>query len=200
MIGDTHDFGVGRRVCPENWSALRAVGEAANTRLCDAQAADARPAPDVVTFEQVTRPSQTSDGLSAPGLRFGDPRVMALLSAVVGFSHLIAGFTNRGLRDRMAALLDAAYTSRQATYDLRRLKRKGLIRRLPGRQRYELTPLGRRIAVLFVKTYGRVLTPGLVALDPALPAELAARSPLAVAWRRLDRTLDDYIGGAMIAA
>ncbi len=187
VIGDTHDFGVGRRVCPTNWSALRAVGEAANTRLCDAQAADARPAPDVITFGEVTRPSRTSDGLSAPGLRFGDPRVMALLSALVGFGYLIAGFTNRGLRDRMAALLEADYTGRQATYDLRRLKRKSLIRRLPGRQRYELTPLGRRVAVLFVKTYGRVLTPGMIELDPALPVELARRSPLAVAWTRLDR-------------
>ena len=154
----------------------------------------------MVIFGRVTRPSQTADGLSAPGLRFGDPRAMALLAAIVGFGHLIAGFTNRGLRDRMSALLDAPYTSRQATYDLRRLKRKGLIRRLPGRQRYELTPLGRRVAVLFVKTYGRVLTPGLIELDPALPVELAHGSPLALAWHRLDRTLDDYISRAMIAA
>ena len=136
----------------------------------------------------MTRPSRTPDGLSAPGLRFGDPRAMALLAALIGHGHLIAGFTNRGLRERVAVLLEATATSsRQATYDLRRLKRKGLIRRLPGRQRYELTPLGRRVAVLFIKTYGRVLTPGLIALDPALPTELASRSPLALAWRRLDR-------------
>jgi len=154
----------------------------------------------VVTFGTVTRPTRTPDGLTAPGLRFGDPRVMALLAALVGHGWLIAGFTNRGLRDRVAVLLDHAYSSRQATYDLRRLKRKGLIRRLPGRQRYELTPLGRRIAVLVIKTYGRVLTPGLIALDPALPIELASRSPLALAWRRLDRTLDGYIDRALIAA
>jgi hypothetical protein len=179
LIGDTRDFGIGRSVCPKNWSALRAVGEAANTRLCDAQAADAHPAPDVVTFSEVTRPSQTPDGLSARGLRFGDPRVMALLAALVGHGYLIAGFTNRALRERMASLLDSDYTNRQATYDLRRLKRKGLIRRLPGRQRYELTPLGRRIAVLFVKTYGRVLTPGLIALDQPSRSSWSAgaRSP-----------------------
>lgn len=200
VIGDTHDFGVGRRVCPTNWSALRAVGEAANARLCDAQAADARPAPDVVTFGEVTRPSRTSDGLTAPGLRFGDPRAMALLGALLSFGHLIAGFTNRELRERVAVLLEATYSARQATYDLRRLRRKGLIHRLPGRQRYLLTPLGRRVAVLFVKTYGRVLIPGLIALDPDLPADLTARSPLSLAWRRLDRALNDYIGQEMIAA
>ena len=50
--------------------------------------------------------------------------------------------------------------------------------RLPHANRYQLTPPGRRVAVLFTKTYGRVLAPGLVQLDPSLPAELAARSPL----------------------
>jgi hypothetical protein len=100
----------------------------------------------------------------------------------------------------VAVLLGSQYTGRQATYDLRRLRRKGLITRLPGHHRYRLTLLGRRVAVLFVKAYGRVLTPGLVALDPDLPARLAARSPLAMAWRRLDSTLDAYIGRAMIAA
>jgi hypothetical protein len=91
VVGDTGDFGIGRRVTAANWKALRAVGEQANRRLCDAQAADARPAPDVVTFTQVTRPSQTPDGLHAPGLRFGDPRVMAVLAALVGFATSWSG-------------------------------------------------------------------------------------------------------------
>jgi hypothetical protein len=139
VICDTRDFGIGRRVTAENWTALRAVGQAANQRLCDAQAADARPAPDVATFAEVTLPS-TTDGQHAPGLRFGDPRVMAVLAAIVGFTHLLAGFDNPTLVRLVTSLLDAPYTSRQATYDLRRLKRKGLIVRLPGRHRYQLTP------------------------------------------------------------
>jgi hypothetical protein len=40
--------------------------------------------------------------------------------------------------------------------------------------------------VLFTKTYGRILGPGLTELDPRLPPELAQRSPLATAWRALD--------------
>ena len=175
VIGDTRDFGIGRRVRPENWSALRAVGESANTRLCDAQAADARPAPDVVTFDRVTRPSHPDDGPSTPGLRFGDPRVMALLTVLVGFGPLIAGFTNRTLRERLEALQGHPYSARQATYDLRRLRRKGLITRLSGRHRYLVTPFGRRVAVLFVKTYGRVLTPGFISLDPSLDTSIITR-------------------------
>lgn len=200
VICDTRDFGIGRRVNADNWHALRAVGQTANRRLCEAQACDAAPAPDVVTFEQVTLPSDGADGLHAAGLRFGDRRVMAVLSAVVGFTHLPAGFDNRRLTALVGTLLDQPYTARQATYDLRRLRRKDLIERIPGSHRYQLTALGRRIAVLFVKAYGRVLAPGLVQLDPALPADLRRRSPLAQAWRQLDTTLDAYIAAQMVAA
>ena len=119
---------------------------------------------------------------------------MALFAALVGHGHLIAGFTNRVLRERVAVLLDHAYSSRQGTYDLRRLKRKGLIRRLPGGQCHELTPLGRQIAVLFIKTYCRVLTPGLIALGPDLPIELANRSPLAFAGLELDLIVEHQAG------
>ncbi len=200
VIADTRDFGIGRRVNRRNWQALRAIGDDANRRLCDAQASDARPAPDVVTFAQVTRPSTTADGLQAPSLRFGDPRVMALLAALLGFGHILAGFTNAQLVQLVGTLLDAPYTARQATYDLRRLRRKGLIQRLPHAQRYHLTPLGRRVAVLFAKTYGRVLCPGFVMLDLALDPALGTRSPLHLAWRQLNRTLDDFIDTQMLAA
>lgn len=197
---DTRDFGIGRRVCVENWNALRAVGESANRRLFDAEAQDAMPAPDVVTFQRVTRPSTNEDGLTTPGLRFGDPRVTALFAALVGFCFLLTGFTNSQLVQRVSVLLNTRYTVRQATYDLRRLKRKGLIRRISKVNRYQLTPLGRGVAVLFTKAYGRVLAPGLALVDPALPDDIARRSPLATAWRTLDRTLDDFTKRSLLAA
>ena len=120
---------------------------------------------------------------------------MAILAALVGFFYLIRGFTNRQLVERVAALLDSPYTNRQATYDLRRLKRKGLIEKIAGTQRFQLTRLGRRVAMLFTKTYGRVLAPGLSVLDPrlqmtyrrvALSAQLdaALRKRSTILWKR----------------
>ena len=200
VICNTDDFEIGRRVCAENWHALRAVGESANRRLCDAEAADAQPAPDVATFDRVTRPSTTDDGLYAAGLHFGDPRVMAVLAALTSFCHLIVGFRNHQLVERVRALLQASYTCRQATYDLRRLKRKGLIVKVPHSHRYQLTSHGRKIAVLFTKAFGRVLAPGLTALDLRLPEDVAARSKLATAWRQLERAIDDFMEREMIAA
>lgn len=200
VICDTQDFDIGRRVCAKNWDALRAVGESANQALCEAEAADAQPAPDVATFCHVTRPSTAEDGQYAASLRFGEPRVMAVLGALVGFGYLVAGFANRQLVERVAALLQTPYGCRQATYDLRRLKRKGLIEKLPQAQRYRLTRLGRRVAVLFTKAYGRVLAPGLSALDPQLPADVIERRDLSRVWRCFDRALDAFIQQQMVAA
>ena len=56
------------------------------------------------------------------------------------------------------------------------------------------------MAVLFTKAYGRVLGPGLAALDPGLPEHLSKRSPLATAWRTLDLVLDRFIDQGLAAA
>ena len=93
VISDTRDFGIGRRVCAKNWTALRAVGETANRRLCDAEAQTAQAAPDVVTLTHVTRPSTTPDGLHAPSACFrrpagyGTPRVARPLQPPAGRLH-----------------------------------------------------------------------------------------------------------------
>lgn len=167
--------------------------------FCGPQA-DAQPAPDVATFCRVTRPSTNDDGLYAAALRFGEQRVMAILAALVGFCYLIRGFTNRQLVERVGALLQSPYTCRQATYDLRRLKRKDLIAKVTHTNRYQLTNLGRRVAVLFTKTYGRILAPGLSALDPHLPEEATAGSSLSTAWRCFEKALDDFMQAEMVAA
>ena len=155
-------------------------------------------APDSTTLQRVVSPS-TEDGLPAPALRFGDQRVMALLSCLCSYRHLFAGLTNKSLRELVAGLIPG-YSARQMTYDLRRLRRKGLIRRVPESQRYELTDHGRRIAVFFTKTYTRILNPSLAELDPALPDEIAQRSPLARAWRAFEQALDARIADAHLTA
>ena len=123
---------------------------------------------------------------------------MALLSCLCVYTHLFHGLTNRSLRELVAGLIPG-YSPRQMTYDLRRLRRKGLIRRLPRSQRYELTEHGRRIAVFFTKTYTRIVNPSLAELDPALPAEIAQRSPLARAWRAFEDALEARIADAAIS-
>ena len=124
---------------------------------------------------------------------------MALLSCLCSYRHLFTGLTNRSLRELVAGLIPG-YSARQMTYDLRRLRRKGLVHRVHGSQRYELTDHGRRIAVFFTKTYTRILNPSLTELDPALPDEIAKRSPLARAWRAFEQALDARIADANLTA
>ena len=137
-INDTRDFGIKRRVTAENWDALIDVGHQVNQRLLDHQLDACACAPDATLLERVVLPSVTPDGLPAPGLRFGEPRTMVLLACLCSFQHLFAGLTNRSLRELIAGLIPG-YTARQMTYDLRRLRRKGFIQRIPRTQRYELT-------------------------------------------------------------
>ena len=156
-------------------------------------------APDVATLERIVLPSRDANDLPAPALRFGDPRVQALLASLCAYTHLLEGISNRSLRELVARFLPG-YTPRQMTYDLRRLRRNGFLLRIEGSNRYRLTADGRRLAVFFAKTYARVVTPALAELDPALPAEIAARSPLARSWRSFEHALDARISDAALAA
>jgi hypothetical protein len=197
-VNDTRDFGIGRLLTIDNWDALLRVGHDINQRLLDAQLQACACAPDATTLQRVVLPSR-EEGQPAPGLRFGDPRVMALLSALCAYAHLLEGITNRSLRTLVAGLIPG-YSARQMTYDLRRLRRKGFIARIPGTQRYQLTAHGRRLAVFLTKTHARILCPTLAELDPALPPDIASRTPLARAWRQLEQALDARIADAAITA
>jgi hypothetical protein len=197
-VNDTRDFGIGRRLTQENWDALVAIGHQVNQRFLDHQLEACHCAPDAATLARVVLPS-IEDGLPAPGLRFGEPRTMALLACLCCFQHLFAGLTNRTLRGLIAGLIPG-YSARQMTYDLRRLRRKRFIQRIPRTQRYELTSDGRRLAVFLTKTYTRIVNPSLAELDPALPPDIADRAPLAKTWRAFEHALQDRINSAAIAA
>jgi hypothetical protein len=197
-VNDPYDFGVKRTLSADTWQALLTLGHDVNARLMAAQLQACQCAPDPAALQAVVLPS-TRDGLPAPGLRFGDPRVMALLACLCHWSHLFNGLTNRSLRELVADLI-AGYTARQATYDLRRLRRKGLIRRVPRSQRYELTDHGRMIAVFFTKTHTRIVNPSLAELDPRLPDPIARTTTLGRSWRQFEHALDQRIQQAAIAA
>ena len=197
-VNDTRDFAVGRMLTDANWDALVNIGHRINQRLLSHQLEARHCAPDATLLQRVVLPSK-HDGLPAPGLRFGEPRTMALLACLCCFQHLFAGLTNRSLRELIAGLIPG-YGPRQMTYDLRRLRRKGFIQRIPRSQRYQLTSEGRRLAVFFTKTYTRTVNPSLAELHPQLPTNIADRTPLAKSWRAFEHALQDRITAAAITA
>lgn len=145
-------------------------------------------------FAALVLPSRTPDSQPAPGLKFGQPRVMALLAALCLFGLTPEGITNRRLRPQGAALLgqsDAQYTARQMGYDLRRLSRKGLIARVDGKLCYSLTAHGRRVALFLTKLYARVLRPGFQAFDRRIVSQ--APPPLRTALAAVDAAIDTLL-------
>lgn len=102
------------------------------------------------------------------------------------------GLTNKSLRALTARLPGTSYSASQMTYDLRRLRLNGLIRRIEHTHTYVLTPEGQRLAIFYTKIYNRLLRP-LGAADQ-LQAPPGLRRALAV----IDRHVDDYISKARL--
>jgi hypothetical protein len=142
-------------------------------------------------FAGVCRP-YARDGQRTGALRFGDVRVMGLAGALCLTVHAVAGFNNRSLRALVAGLLGTTYTTSQMTYDLRRLRLHGLIRRLPRSNTFLLTPEGMRVALFYTKVHDRLLTPLLAADKPPAPL------PLRRALHILDQSVDSYIDHALL--
>lgn len=197
VVGDTRDFGIGRRVNAENWHALRAVGDNANIRLCDAQAADAQPAPDVVTFNQVTLPSNI-DGLHAAGLRFGIDGSWPSWPPSSGSPTSWPASTTASSSSSSPPLGRALHLTPGPTTcaasDERSSSNACPLQPLPARL---ARPTGRRAHHQGPRPCAH---PGLAWLDRRLPPDVAARSPLALAWRNLDKTLDEFIDDQVVAA
>ncbi|MGO9079545.1 MAG: hypothetical protein ACLQDY_10960 [Streptosporangiaceae bacterium] len=197
-INDTRDFGLSKRLT--NLPALRQIGFTANRRLLGVQRISHDPVRGARAFTALTAPIIHDDGTRIPGLRFGDPRVHALLQALLIHRLLPRGFTNRELRTLIAPLLGKTpedITAGKMTYDLRRLREHGLIARTPKTRRYQVTDTGLQHALLFTHAHDHLLRAGLAELtDPSPPAP----SRLRTAARAYQAAFDDLTQQAHLAA
>lgn len=192
------DFNVNKGL--SNFGYLQQIGRQINRRLLEVERVSQNCGLSADGIQRVVQPTVDEDGQKAPGLRFGDPRVMALMLTLSLFTHLIDGFRNQDLRRAVIDLLGLTsgdYTPQQATYDLRRLCRKGLLHRRPGTQRYVVTPYGWKVARLYARLEARVFRPALVAIEGQ---EVAAPAPkLARALAKVDHEMDTLIALAFPA-
>jgi hypothetical protein len=196
-INDPRDFGIGKRL--SNLPALRRIGFQANRRLVDVQRISQDCAVGEDAFKGVNGPVEV-DGQRASGLRFADVAVQALLSSLLVFRLLPRGFSNRDLRDHWAPLLGQSpddMTPGQMTYHLRRLRLHGLIKRITGTHRYQVTRQGWRAALFFTRTYNRVLRPGLAQI---VPIEVLDDSELRRGFDEIDQVIDRWIEKAKVPA
>jgi hypothetical protein len=95
----------------------------------------------------LSRPTILSTDKRIPGLKLDHPRQLALMHALVRFSHIAAGgtFTTAELHAHTAAALGGLPDEHRLAslrYELSKLRAKGLVEKLPGSRRYRLLPEG----------------------------------------------------------
>jgi len=197
VMNNAADFGMNRGL-QKNWDALVALGRQCNERMLEQLRISQDCFMPLDKVRALGQPTRLENGRRASALRFADERVMALLAALSCQVFIPGELANKTLRPRVAQFLNRgprSYTSAQMSYDLRRLRLKGLLVRIPGSHRYRLTELGSKVAFFFTKLYERVFRPGLSACVPnhLLPTTLAE------ALKTVADEIDVLFDGAMLA-
>jgi hypothetical protein len=193
-INNPKDFYVAKAV--PNLSHLRDLGDQTNRKLLEVERVSHQCVLTQDALDRLQQPTVEA-GQRTSALRFGDPRVMALCQAITGFAHLPRGFHNRDLRRQVEALLGRPYSAAQMTYDLRRLRLKGLIHRIPKTHRYTATSYGLKVVFFYAKLYLRILRPEWAAL---LPVNDQLPRPLRAALDQLDAQIRKIHEEAALAA
>jgi hypothetical protein len=197
IMNNTYDFGIGRSL--ENLEKLKEVGFAINRRILQVEKVTHDCTVGEKDFQQLQSPV-IRNAQRASALRFGDPRVLALLQVLVLFCLLPEGFRNRDLREHYARLLGldpATLKQGQMTYQLRRLLLHGLIERIDGTHRYHLTPHGLRLSMFFTRLYARTIRPGLAFIHPeGLPSD----HPLHRIFNKIDTEIHLFCQDEKLAA
>ena len=194
------DYGVRKAV--DNLPALHNTLSAINDNYLNVQQDIIETFIDRGQLGRLAQPTITATGKRIPGLKLDNPRQLALMHALVRFSHIAAAnsFTTAEIYPRVLDALGSGadrYTLASLRYDLSKLRAKGLVERLPHSRRYRLLPNGYSICLVFLKLFERVyapLTAGLlspVRADAKLPNQ--RRSQLDRLYQRVVDDLDALI-------
>ena len=181
VVHNTRDLNCGRMVerFPHIVARLEAILERFMTTL---DCVDAAFITDL-TLDQLPLPTQVGK-THVGGVDMNRPRTRTALAAVLALASAPTGFTVADLTTKARAMTGqtpADYTVRQAAYDLKKLRGKGLITKLGSTRRYQVQPPAMRgIAALFILR-DHVIAPILAGVrSPRL-----GRKP--AAWTRADR-------------
>lgn len=138
------------------------------------------------------------------GVDINKPRMRAVMEAVVALSMAPGGFSAATLAAKVREYLGqtAAYSSRKAAYDLKKLRGKEFVRKTADRsQRYEPTPDGLRAIAGLVVLREKVLKPLLTHAGRCKPgSKTRATAPLDVQYQAVQREMQHLFKLLRIAA
>jgi hypothetical protein len=181
---NVRDYGVPKAI--EHLPALRASLQTITDNYLAIQQDILETFVDRGQLRQLTTPTITATGKRIPGLKLDHPRQLALMQAVVRFAHLATGgsFTTADLHAPMAKALGCSIEQLPLStvrYELSKLRAKEFVEKLPHSRRYQLTPLGYRLCVVFLKLFHKIYAPLAAAIvrpiasDRRLPRERRTR-------------------------
>ena len=115
-------------------------------------------------MRKLAEPTVLANGKRVPGLKLDHTRQLALMHALLRFSHIAAAdtFTTTELHSEMAEALghpSEKYSLGSVRYEMSKLRGKGLIEKLPHSRRYRLLPDGYRICLVFLKLFEKIYAP-----------------------------------------
>src|SRR5688572_1724111 len=156
------DYGVGKAL--ENLPELKSKLSSIIDRYHDVQQDILESFIDRGQLQTLIQPTVLPNGKRIPGLKLDHPRQLALMHALVRFSHLAAqdSFSTPEVHADTAEALGLTtdqYTLGSLRYDLSKLRAKGLVQRLEKSRRYRLTPDGYRICVVYLKLFEKLYAP-----------------------------------------
>lgn len=156
------DYGVNKAV--ENLPQLREKISAVIDNYHNVQQDILETFVDRGQLRQLAQPTIFPNGKRVPGLKLDHPRQLALMHALVRFSHIAAQstFTTPEIyADTLSALEPSLkhYNLASLRYDLSKLRVKGLVEKLPKSRRYRLLPEGYSICLGFLKLFERIYAP-----------------------------------------
>jgi len=120
-----------------------------------------------------TLPSPTVVGATrVGGINYNQARTRNVIEAVVALATSPAGFSSSELAAQVRALSgqsESEYSARQAAYDIKKLRGKGMVQKVGNSRRYEVIPEGLRAMAALVVLRHRVIRPLLAASGRLIP-------------------------------
>jgi hypothetical protein len=150
------DYGIGKAM--DNLPALRQKLHRITQNYLDIQQDILETFIDRGQLRQLRQTTVYPSGKRIPGLKLDEPRQLALMQALVRFSHIAAGgtFTTTEIHSLVADALGTSTTKYRLSslrYDLYKLRAKGLVKRIARTRLYALLPNGYRLCLVYLKLF-----------------------------------------------
>lgn len=197
---NVNDYRVNKGI--ENLPQLRERLEAITDNYLDVQQDILETFVDRGQLRELSQPTIIKSGKRIPGLKLDHPRQLAVMHALVRFSHIAAEgtFTTNLIHSVVAEALGRSvteYTLASLRYDLSKLIAKGLVQKLPGTRRYRLLRKGYQLCLVYLKLFDKLYAPLTAGVIRPFPGDNTLDSARATRldslYRTVSRALDELV-------